>query len=114
VRTGEITASIFTTLRAQPALGRLISADDDKPGAAPVVVLSYEYWQRRFGGDRNVVGSTLQTGGGSPVVIGVAERGLTLPKPGPFASTSDLAGFGVDVWTPLRLNPSGPFYNSHQ
>lgn len=114
VRTGEITASIFTTLRARPAIGRLISADDDRPGAQPVVVLSYEYWQRRFGGDRNVVGSTLQTGDGPQVVIGVAERGLSLPKPGPYASTSDLAGFGVDVWTPLRLNPNGPFYNSHQ
>jgi hypothetical protein len=34
--------------------------------------------------------------------------------PGPFASTADLAGFGVDVWTPLRLDPAGPFWNSHQ
>jgi predicted permease len=111
---GEITASIFSTLRAHAAVGRLIGPDDDKPGAPPVVVLGYEFWQRRFGGDRNVVGSMLQMSDGPQQIIGVAERGLTLPKPGPFASTADLAGFAVDMWTPLRLNPNGPFYNSHQ
>jgi putative ABC transport system permease protein len=114
VRQGEITASVFSTLRARAAIGRLIGPDEDKPGAPHVVVLSYEYWQRRFGGDRGVVGTMLQTSDGPMEIIGVAERGLTLPKPGPFASTSDLAGFGVDIWTPLRLNPNGPFYNSHQ
>jgi predicted permease len=113
-REAQVTASIFSTLQARPALGRLIGPDEDKPGAAPVVVLSYEFWQRRFGGDRAVLGTMLQTSGGPREIIGVTERGLSLPKPGPFASTADLAGFGVDLWTPLRLNPSGPFYNSHQ
>jgi putative ABC transport system permease protein len=114
VRQAEITASVFSTLRAHAVVGRLIDPDEDKPGAPHVVVLSYEYWQRRFGGDRGAVGTLLQTGDGPLEIIGVAERGLTLPKPGPFASTSDLAGFGVDIWTPLQLNPNGPFYNSHQ
>jgi putative ABC transport system permease protein len=113
-RSADVTASIFSTLQARPAIGRLIGPDEDRPGAAPVVVLSYEYWQRRFGGDRNVVGTMLQTSDGPIEVIGVAERGLSLPKPGPFASTADLAGFGVDLWLPLRLNPNGPFQNSHQ
>jgi len=113
-QSGQITASIFSTLHAHAAVGRLIGPDEDKPGAPRVVVLSYEFWQRRFGGDRSVVGTMLQTTDGPQEIIGVAERGLTLPKPGPFASTADLAGFAVDVWTPLRLNPNGPFYNSHQ
>ena len=56
----------------------------------------------------------LQTSDGPQQIIGVAEPGLTLPKPGPFASTANLAGFAVDLWTPNRLNPNGPFYNSHQ
>ncbi len=111
---GEVTASVFSTLQAHAAVGRMIGADEDRPGAAQVAVLSYEYWQRRFGGDPKVIGTMLQTNGGPEEIIGVAERGLTLPKPGPFASTADLAGFAVDVWTPLRLNPSGPFHNSHQ
>jgi putative ABC transport system permease protein len=113
-RTAEVTASIFTTLQAHAVIGRLIAPADDRPGTSPVAVLGYDYWQRRFGGDRNVVGTMLQTSDGPFQIIGIAERGLSLPKPGPFASTSDLAGFGVDVWTPLQLNPNGPFYNSHQ
>jgi putative ABC transport system permease protein len=111
---GEVTASVFSTLHAHAAVGRLIGPDEDKPGAAPVAVLSYEFWERRFGGDPKVVGTMLQTSNGAEEIIGVAEQGLTLPKPGPFASTADLAGFAVDVWTPLRLDPNGPFYNSHQ
>jgi putative ABC transport system permease protein len=114
MQVGEITASIFSTLNAHAALGRLIGRDEDTPGAARVAVLSYEFWQRQFGGDPKIVGTVLQTSDGPTQVIGVAERGLTLPKPGPFASTADLAGFAVDMWTPLRLNPNGPFYNSHQ
>ena len=113
-RTAQITATIFSTLQARAAIGRLIEAKDDEPGAPKVAVLSYEFWQRHFGGDRGVLGTMLQTSDGPREIIGVAERGLSLPKPGPFASTADLAGFGVDVWMPLRLNPLGPFYNSHQ
>jgi predicted permease len=114
VREAEVTASIFSTLHARAALGRLIGPAEDTPGAAPVAVLSYEFWQGHFGGDRGVLGTMLNTAGGPRQIIGVAEQGLSLPGPGPYASTSDLAGFGVDVWTPLRLNPAGPFYNSHQ
>jgi putative ABC transport system permease protein len=114
IQVAEITASIFTTLQARPALGRLIRSTDDRPGQAPVVVLSHEFWRRRFGSDPGVIGSLLHTSGGSYEIIGVAEPGLTLPKPGPFASTSDLASFAVAIWIPLRLDPAGPFYNSHQ
>jgi hypothetical protein len=114
IRTGNVTASIFSTLGAKAALGRLIGANDDKPDSSHVVVLSYEFWQRHFGGDRSAVGKLLQTSSGPREIIGIAEPGLSLPKPGPFASTSDLAGFGVDAWVPLKLNPNGPFYNSHQ
>jgi predicted permease len=113
-RSAYVTASIFSTLQARAALGRLIEPGDDVPNGPRVVVLSYEFWQRHFGGDRTVLGTMLQTSGGPRAIIGVAEKGLSLPKPGPFASTSDLASFGVDVWLPLQLNPSGPFYNSHQ
>ncbi len=114
IREADITASVFSTLQARAAVGRLIGPADDQPHGAAVVVLSYDYWQRRFGGERNVVGTMLQTSDGPLQIIGVAERGLSLPKPGPFASTSDLASFGVDLWRPLQLDPAGPFYNSHQ
>jgi predicted permease len=114
VQVAEVTASVFTTLQARAALGHLITTDDDQPHAPDVVVLSYELWQRRFSGDPSVLGKTIQTSVGPRQVIGVAEPGLSLPMPGPFASRADLASFGVDLWEPLRLNPAGPFYNSHQ
>ena len=114
VRAGIVTYSIFTTLGAHAEIGRLITADDDRPDSTRVVVLSHEFWQRAFGGDRAIVGKMLATSDGDYQIIGVAEPGLTLPKPGPFASTADLAGFGVDVWFPERLNPNGRPINSHQ
>jgi predicted permease len=114
VRAGMVTASIFSTLGARAVLGRLITPADDQPDSSRSVVLSYEYWQRAFGGDRAVIGRMLRTSEGDYQIIGVAERGLTLPKPGPFASTADLAGFGVDLWFPEKLNPNARPVNSHQ
>jgi len=114
VRAGIVTYSVFTTLGAHAEIGRLITADDDRPDSARVVVLSHEYWTRAFGGDRTAVGKMLTTSDGDYQIIGVTEPGLTLPKPGPFASTADLAGFGVDVWFPEKLNPGATPINSHQ
>lgn len=114
VQAGMITASIFSTLQARPAMGRLILPADDQPGAAPVVVLSHAFWQRRFGADPGVVGTMLPTAEGAMEIVGVAEPGLTLPKPGPFGSTANLAGFGVDVWLAMRLDPAARPQNSHQ
>lgn len=112
-RAGMITASIFTTLRARPEVGRLILPADDLPGAAPVVVLSHEFWRRRFGGNRGVTGTLLQTAAGPLEIVGVAEPGLALPKPGPFGSTANLAGFGVDLWVPMQLDSAARPENSH-
>lgn len=114
VQVGQVTASVFTTLQARAAIGRLITADDDRPNSPDVAVLSYELWKRRFAADPGILGRTIQTSFGPRQVIGVAEPGLGLPMPGPFASRADLASFAVDVWEPLKLNPAGPFYNSHQ
>ena len=105
-RVGQVSASLFTTLQARAAIGRLILPDDDRPRTPRVIVLSHEFWQRQFGTDRSVVGRSIETAVGSRQVVGVAQPGLTLPKPGPFASTADLAGFGVDFWEPLQLNPA--------
>ena len=67
-----VTGNYFETLGVQPWRGRLFSqADDQKPGAHPVAVLSYEYWQRRFGGESQIVGSTLVLNGRPMTVIGI-------------------------------------------
>ncbi|HKG94601.1 MAG TPA: ABC transporter permease [Gemmatimonadaceae bacterium] len=114
VRYGGVTASVFGVLRARPAVGRLILPDDDRPGAATVAVLDYDFWRRRYGGDPAVVGRTVETSAGPVQVVGVAERGLNLPKPGPFEAANDLAGFHVDMWIPLQLDDTARAVNSHQ
>ena len=113
IRVAAVTHTFFTTVGARPHLGTLFSEADDRPGAPVTVVLSHPFWVRRYGGDRSVIGRTLQTSVGSRLIIGVAEPGINLPKPGPFASTAGLSGFGVDVWEPLRLDPNAPAQNNH-
>jgi hypothetical protein len=54
---------MFDSFGLRPTVGRLLSElDDSKPGASPVVLLSYDYWTRRFGRDPRVIGSTVQMG----------------------------------------------------
>ena len=112
VQTAMITSSVFTVFKTRAESGRLLTADDDRPGAPKVAVLSHEFVVRRFGGT-NMVGKSLETSAGRYEVVGVTEPDLRLPMPGPFASSADLNGFGVDVWVPMQLNPAGPFYNNH-
>ena len=56
-------SSLFTLLGARPLYGRLLRADEDQPGKAPVVILSHGFWQRTFGRDPNIVGRTLTLNG---------------------------------------------------
>jgi predicted permease len=80
---------MFQSFALRPALGRLLTEDDDlKPLAHPYVVLSYEYWTRRFGRDPKVIGRTLTIGRkygiGSDLfqIIGVVADGFTGTEPG--------------------------------
>jgi hypothetical protein len=62
---------LLPTLRVEPLLGRRFTAADDTPGNPPTVMLSYGYWQRRFGGARDVVGRTLTLDGAPAEIVGV-------------------------------------------
>src|SRR6266498_2207095 len=55
-----VTGGYLTGMRLQPSLGRTITDEDDKPGAAPVVVLSHQFWQERFGANPTVIGQSLK------------------------------------------------------
>jgi putative ABC transport system permease protein len=66
-----VSASTLPLLRVQPILGRAFSSEDDVPGAPRRVILTYGYWQRRFGGAGNVVGQQLVVDGRPTEVIGV-------------------------------------------
>jgi predicted permease len=90
-----VTGNYFTGLGLDAALGRMLAPEDDlKPGAHPVAVLSHSFWQRRLGGDLNVVGQTIKLNGHDFTIIGVAKKG--------FSGTRQF-GWIPDVYLPLMM-----------
>ena len=78
-----VSGAMFGSFGIRPALGRLLTANDDvTPGAHPVAVLSYDYWSRRFGQDTKVAGRTFRMGKGLFEIVGVAGAGFTGTEPG--------------------------------
>jgi putative ABC transport system permease protein len=73
-----VNADYFPLLRVKPVLGRVFTQDEDKPGAPSVIVLSYGLWQRRFGGDPNIIGREVNIGG-KTTVVGVLPAGFQYP-----------------------------------
>jgi predicted permease len=71
VRGLQVSADLFPLLGIQPALGRVFTPDEDRPGKNDVVVLDYGFWQRRFAGDPNIIGRVLRLDGESVTVVGV-------------------------------------------
>jgi len=77
VLTNYVTGDYFTALGVKPALGRLILPSEGKvPGADPIVVLGYSYWQTRFGGDPSIIGKTVRIDGYPVTIVGVAQKGF--------------------------------------
>ena len=91
-----VSGDYYSGLRVQPSLGRAITNDDDKPGAAPVVVLSYQFWQSRFAANRGVVGQQIKLNKTYFTIIGV-----TAPA---FTGTSQV-DYHSDVTVPIALEP---------
>lgn len=76
--TGQaVSGGYYAGLRVQPSLGRGITDEDDKPGAAPVVVLSHQFWQERFGAKPAVIGQPLKLNKQSFTIIGVTPPAFT-------------------------------------
>jgi putative ABC transport system permease protein len=88
-----ISANAFALIGHQPVLGRNFTADDERPGAPPVVVLGDSVWKTRYQSDRAVVGRTIRVNGVPSAVIGVMAEGFKFPM---------LA----EVWQPLPLLPA--------
>ena len=73
-----VSGNYFDTLGVRPALGRVLTMDDDRQiGAHPVAVLSYGYWTRRFANDPSILNQQLHINGHSLTVVGVARQGFT-------------------------------------
>jgi putative ABC transport system permease protein len=93
IRAMRVSAGLFELLRAQPALGRTFSAEEDQHGGQRVVILSHALWHRRFGADPKVVGQTLTLNDQSYVVVGVMPPTFAFPR----ATT--------EMWTPIAFSP---------
>ena len=91
-----VSGNYYTGLRLQPSLGRVITVDDDRPTAAPVVTLSYNFWQERFGADPAVIGQQLKLNQQSFTIIGVTP---------PAFNGADQVGYYPAVTIPLALEP---------
>lgn len=71
VQTAVVSANFFNVFGVNPILGRTFLPGEDQPGAAPVLVLSYKYWQRNHGGDPKAVGRTFEMNDKVHTVVGV-------------------------------------------
>jgi putative ABC transport system permease protein len=85
--------NFFDVLGVQPALGRAFRPGEDQPGSEHEVILSNRFWQRRFGGDRNIVGATIRLDDMDHVVAGVMPPQFDFP-------------LATEVWTPLAFQPA--------
>ena len=73
----DVTDGVLPILGIAPMLGRLFTHADDQPNAPQTIIISYGYWQRRFGGDRSVIGRSINVDGKLRQIIGVMPRGFT-------------------------------------
>jgi predicted permease len=78
VRTEMISDGVLQTLDVRPAVGRWLDQTDQDPHGGKTVVLSYGYWQRRFGGDRSVIGRAVQVDAQTREIVGGMPRGFRL------------------------------------
>jgi len=107
VRAGWVSPSMFTVLRTPPFLGRTLVEADGGPDPAAVTVISYDLWQRRFGGDSTVLGSLVTLGVEiqeelvPSEIVGVMPPGFSHPGP------------GIQLWAPLALDPARTDRGSH-
>ena len=87
-----LSASLLELLRVSPERGHNFTAEEDRIGGTPVVLLSHGLWERHFGGDANVIGKSITLSGVNTTVIGVMSADFQLLDP------------GAEVWVPLQQN----------
>lgn len=93
------THTLFDVLGVHPYMGQVFSADDDRPGAPQVAVISYGLWNDDLGRDPDVLGHRISINGAAVTVIGVMPKGFFFPTP------------EFKVWRPIQFDPSTAFYS---
>jgi putative ABC transport system permease protein len=94
IESAVVTGSFFDVLATEPTLGRVIIPDDDQPGKDTVAVLSYGFWQRRFGADPAIIGKTITLNRNSFTVVGVMPNNFKFPDA------------KVELWVPFGFSPA--------
>ena len=102
--TASVSANFFEVLRIDAAAGRTLVPEDAAPGAERAVVVSHDLWQRRFGGDRAIVGGIITLDGRPHRVVGVTPRRFGFPEDAELWSAAprdipELPGFPGDITT---------------
>lgn len=80
INVGLVTGNYFEIMGLSPILGRTLNSNDDGTGVPPVMVLTNEYWQRRFGGDSGIIGKMVRVDGRNVEVVGVVQSAPTFPN----------------------------------
>jgi len=103
----EVSADFFPLLGAAPLFGRVLTAADARPGAAPPVVLAHGLWRRRFGGDRRVLGRVLRLDDLALTVVGVMPPDFSVPL------HLGSPGQRAELWLPVRRRESLKNHHFH-
>jgi putative ABC transport system permease protein len=96
----SVSGDFFPMLELRPVLGRFLLPADDRPGGERVVVLSYELWHRRYGGDPGILHRRIVVDGRPRTVVGIAPPGFALPRKS-------------QLWEPLALDYAKPSRGAH-
>src|SRR3982750_4770778 len=89
----RVAATLFSLLQLTPMLGRAFLEKEDQPGSSPVVIISHNLWQQRYGADANVIGRQMRLDGSQFTIVGVLPAGIYYPTP------------ETNVYVPLVLQP---------
>lgn len=93
LQASSVTVDFFDVLGVQPGWGRAFRPEEDTPGKNSVCILSYGLWQRRFGGDAQIIGQSLVLNNTPTEIVGIMPQGFAFPNR------------NVELWLPLGLNP---------
>jgi putative ABC transport system permease protein len=88
---GEVGAAYLNTLGVAPMLGHGFTAEEDRVGGPGVALISYDLWQRHFGGERNILGQTINLEGRPRTITGVMPAGFDVPA-------------GAEIWVPMQID----------
>jgi putative ABC transport system permease protein len=95
----DVTANFFAAIGVRPQLGREFSVDEEQPGRDKVVIISHDLWQRRFGGEADIIGRLITVNRERRAVVGVMPPEFHFPRGAEFAVFGGLPP-RTDIWLP--------------